>query len=127
MTPTYGADHRRIRRQLKATVKAGKATCWRCGFLIRPDEEWHLGHDDRDPSKWRGPEHARCNMSAGGRKGRARQLAAAKRPPAEFPDVDFPDPEPGNSVSRWSRHWHGPGNPRCPECLRLGDPCPDAA
>jgi len=31
--------------------------CWRCGELIRPGQPWHLGHDDYDRTKYRGPEH----------------------------------------------------------------------
>jgi hypothetical protein len=36
------------------------------------------------------------------------------------------DPEPTNGVDRWSRHWAGPFNPRCPDCRKLGSAC-DAA
>jgi hypothetical protein len=38
----------------------------------------------------------------------------------------LPDPDPGNSIEVWSRHWSGGCNPRCPTCRRLGYACPDA-
>jgi hypothetical protein len=57
----YGADHRRLRRQIDATVKKGFARCARCGELIDPNEPWDLGHNDNDPTSYNGPEHRRCN------------------------------------------------------------------
>ena len=50
-------------------VSRGQVPCARCGLLIEPGEQWDLGHDDNDRTKYNGPEHAnRCNRSAGGRK-----------------------------------------------------------
>jgi hypothetical protein len=70
----YRGRHQATRRALAPQVATGAVTCWRCGQLIEPGEAWDLGHDDRNPSIYRGPEHAgRCNRSAGGRKGRALQ------------------------------------------------------
>src|SRR5699024_4365052 len=64
----YGTSHQRLRRALSPIVQAGRATCWRCGLPIAPDEAWDLGHDDEDRTITRGPEHAyTCNRSAAGR------------------------------------------------------------
>jgi hypothetical protein len=63
---------------LASQVVAGGVRCWRCGNPIRPDAKWDLGHDD-ETGHYRGPEHPRCNRSAGGRLGRARQLARRRR------------------------------------------------
>ncbi len=43
--------------------------CWRCGLLIARGAPWHLGHDDLDPSYYRGPEHEACNVGASNRQG----------------------------------------------------------
>lgn len=64
----YGNAHQRLRKQLARSVEAGYAVCWRCGLPIKPGTPWHLGHDDHDRSIYRGAEHARCNLSAGGRQ-----------------------------------------------------------
>lgn len=64
----YGTRHQRIRKQYAAQVKAGQAQCWRCGLPIPPDSEWDLGHDDHDRTKYKGPEHIKCNRSTNGRK-----------------------------------------------------------
>lgn len=64
----YGTTHQRLRRALAPLVLSGRATCWRCGLPIQPNEAWDLGHDDADRSITRGPEHANtCNRSAAGR------------------------------------------------------------
>lgn len=67
----YGTSHQRLRARLARDVAAGRAVCARCGQPIVPGSAWDLGHDDTDPSKktYRGPEHERCNRSAGARKG----------------------------------------------------------
>jgi hypothetical protein len=49
---------------LAPLVAAGCVRCARCGKLIRPDDEWDLGHVDGDPTRYQGPEHARCNRRA---------------------------------------------------------------
>lgn len=35
-------------------------------------------------------------------------------------------PDPGNTATRWSRHWSGGFNAACPKCRELGRACPDA-
>lgn len=153
--PSYNGPHKAARKRLQPDVDAGRAVCWRCGKPIIPGTPWHLGHDDAG-RRWMGPEHERCNLQAGGRKGRAIQLAReqdaarraprawetnsqstrrtplgwesdASRFPAPPPGVrEIPDPDPDDTVTRWSRHWGGPANPRCPKCRRIGRGCPDA-
>lgn len=60
--------HRKLRKQLKAEVDAGRASCWRCGKPILPGSNWELGHNDAG-TEHRGPEHFTCNRSAAARKG----------------------------------------------------------
>jgi hypothetical protein len=129
----YGTHHKKVRQRYALQVRAGKSVCWRCGEPISPDEPWDLGHDDENPSKHRGPEHRRCNRAT-----LPRMLAKARGEPAPFhvcraefdphrcPECRRRDPTPGNTATRWSRHWYGGFNPRCPECMRLHGPCPDA-
>jgi hypothetical protein len=118
----YGSHHKKVRRRYALQVKAGKATCWRCGLPIAPDEPWDLGHDDDNPSSHRGPEHRACNRAT-----LPRMLAKARGERSDTPRFGgLPDPTPGNSVEHWSRHWAGPFNPRCPDCRARGSAC-DAA
>jgi hypothetical protein len=60
----YGWDHQRLRESLRPAVEAGEVDCWRCGLRIEPGSLWDLGHDDRDRSVYRGPEHRGCNRAA---------------------------------------------------------------
>lgn len=75
----YGSAHQRRRRREARRVKAGTATCWRCQEKIHPDEPWDLGHDDKDRSLYRGPEHRRCNRAV-----------ASHRPPRKRPKKQHP-------------------------------------
>ena len=59
-----GVRHVRLRKDLASTVAAGGVRCARCGEEIEPGEKWDLGHDDRHPGYYSGPEHAGCNRSA---------------------------------------------------------------
>lgn len=73
----YGRQHQLLRARWAPLVAAGTVDCARCGKRIRPGTPWHLGHDDNDRRKYKGPEHEACNVGAANR-GRARR----------------PDPEP---------------------------------
>lgn len=59
----YGREHQKLRKKVKVEVDGGNAYCWRCGRLISPHEDWDLGHDDDDRTKYMGPEHQRCNRA----------------------------------------------------------------
>lgn len=39
-----------------------------CDEFIKPDADWHLGHDDNDRTKEIGPSCEHCNLSAAGKK-----------------------------------------------------------
>jgi hypothetical protein len=73
----YGAAHQAKRREYQRVVDAGAAECWRCTKEIKPGDEWQLGHDDHDRSKYKGIECVKCNESIGGRNGAA--VTNAKR------------------------------------------------
>lgn len=66
----YGIRHQSLRGSFQGAINGGLIDCWRCGQPIRPGDDWDLGHDDDDRTITRGPEHAYCNRSAAGRKGR---------------------------------------------------------
>ena len=59
----YGREHTDLRARYKPMVLAGGVKCARCHELIRPGEAWDLGHVPGDPSRYVGPEHARCNRA----------------------------------------------------------------
>ena len=66
----YDASHDRLRAHFQRRMDAGEAfTCWRpdCHKLIDP-KRWHLGHDDHDRSRYRGPECVACNTATRGRR-----------------------------------------------------------
>jgi len=72
----YGHAHQKLRRREARKVAAGLAHCWRClsegkseeEAWIAPDADWDLGHDDKDRSIYRGPEHAACNRRTSSRR-----------------------------------------------------------
>jgi hypothetical protein len=127
--------------------------CQLPGVPISTGVLWDLGHVE-DPvlrarygPRW--PEHRRCNRSTlthakAGSPGTVR-LAKSSR------NGDGPKPAPrviaqkirfgdvadlelarrlmddsAGAVERWSCHWHGGFDLRCPECRRTGEPCADA-
>lgn len=67
----YGYAHRQARKRFARLVATGTVVCARagCGRLIDPDEDWDLGHDDSDRTRYVGPEHAACNRATAGRRG----------------------------------------------------------
>lgn len=56
----YGPEHQAARRRWLPKVRLGNVRCRWCRRIIRPSDDWDLGHRDRLPSH---PEHARCNRS----------------------------------------------------------------
>lgn len=64
----YGANHQHLRTQWQTLITQGTITCPRCGEPITPTDQWDLGHNDTDRTKYNGPEHSTCNRSAGGRQ-----------------------------------------------------------
>ena len=71
----YDAAHDRLRRTWEPRVDLGRVQCHAhvClmpARLIIPGTPWDLGHSD-DRTTWTGPEHARCNRSAGARASRS--------------------------------------------------------
>jgi hypothetical protein len=60
----YGRAHELQRKAWAPRVKRGEVKCARCDQLIRPNDEWDLGHTD-DRTAWSGPEHRGCNRRAG--------------------------------------------------------------
>lgn len=67
----YNAAYDRERQRWARRVARGGVHCHApvcleaSGRLILPHQPWDLGHDDERAV--RGPEHARCNRSAGGK------------------------------------------------------------
>jgi hypothetical protein len=100
--PRYDRQHRRRRAKWAKEVARGGVVCSRCRQPIAPLEPWDLGHDDDDPSRPPFPEHARCNRAT---------LTHAKQNAVS------------GGVQRWSRHWFGGFDARCPDCLELDAPC----
>lgn len=69
----YDAAHDRLRADYQHRMDRGEAfDCWRCGDQIDP-EHWHLGHDDDDRSRYRGPECVPCNTATSGRRNKPRR------------------------------------------------------
>jgi hypothetical protein len=69
----YDRRHRRIRAELAPWVHAGLAHCASCGGRIEAGAPWDLGHDDRNPGKYLGPEHPKCNQGKSGRNKTSRE------------------------------------------------------
>jgi len=63
----YDAQHDAERARWAPLVATGNVKCWRCRLHIAPDAPWDLGHDDRDRTVYRGPEHEACNRATAGR------------------------------------------------------------
>jgi hypothetical protein len=72
----YGRAHQLKRAEWQKVIDAGAGECARCHEPIKPGDEWDLGHDDHDRSKYNGPECVPCNRRAGGRNGAAVTNAA---------------------------------------------------
>lgn len=69
----YGAAWARTRKQWAARHQPWH-TCTRCGHTLGPmGPHLHLDHDDHDRTIVLGFAHARCNLRAGARAGRAKQ------------------------------------------------------
>jgi hypothetical protein len=76
----YGGNHRRVRKQWKPKVRAGKVLCSRCGQLILPGQGWDLDHaDDGGPRSYLGPAHSRCNRAVAGPPRTAPRPNSSKR------------------------------------------------
>lgn len=67
----YTWTHDRLRAQWATRIRTHGAHCHAEHCLeptrrINPGDPWDLGHTP-DRQRWTGPEHRRCNRSAGGR------------------------------------------------------------
>jgi hypothetical protein len=79
MTGLYDREHETVRQAFLASYQPDDP-CWRCGQPLGIDPgALDLGHDDDNPARYRGLEHARCNRAAGGAKGHARRKARRER------------------------------------------------
>lgn len=78
----YGHKHQQLRKQYQTLVASGKATCWRCGEPIHPNQPWDLGHDDNNRNHYRGPEHRGRECKAGGNRATAGRHKKPTRPGA---------------------------------------------
>ena len=64
----YDAAHDALRRDYQRRMDAGESfRCWRCRTKIDPSN-WHLGHDDADRRRYRGPECPTCNLATASRR-----------------------------------------------------------
>ena len=84
----WGHSHQRRRAAIAPIVRAGKATCARCGEPIHPEDEWHLDHN-AERNGYLGPSHARCNLAA------AAAVTNGSRPPPQFVERPY----------KWSQRW----------------------
>lgn len=77
----YGHYHRKLRAKWQGLINEGGVNCTRCGRGIPTgDRTWHLGHDDEDRTKYRGPEHGSCNVGAASKKAHERRRGANPTP-----------------------------------------------
>lgn len=72
----YGSTHQAERAKWIPVVARGGVMCARqgpkcIGKPLAPDQEFDLGHDDNDRTKYNGPECIPCNRGAGGKAGAA--------------------------------------------------------
>ena len=75
---SYGAAHAKARKQWAAAHDPSDP-CTRCRRPLGPmSSALHLDHN-RDRTGYLGFAHARCNVTAGAREGRARQDASRLR------------------------------------------------
>jgi hypothetical protein len=69
----YDSAHDGLRAHWQRRLDMGEVVwCWRCltqGQRTPIDPKaWHLGHDDGDRSRYRGPECVPCNTATAGRR-----------------------------------------------------------
>lgn len=67
----YDAEHDALGRDYQRRMDAGERfRCWRCDEPLgtRRGHDWHLGHDDHDRTKHRGPECPGCNLATAPRR-----------------------------------------------------------
>jgi hypothetical protein len=63
----YDNAHDTLRATYQRRMDRGETFhCWRCGDPIDP-RRWHLGHDDHDRTRYRGPECVPCSTATSGR------------------------------------------------------------
>ena len=98
----YGYEHQRLRKRIKREVDSGTAVCWRCGVGIDPLEQWHLGHDDDDPTIYRGAEHAGCNLATATP---GRGTAVRRRITRAIRTGTHRITQSNREVRRTNRHW----------------------
>ena len=67
----YDQAHKAERARLAPLVATGSVKCWRCGGYIAAGSPWDLGHDDRDRTVHRGPEHVGRECPEGGNRATA--------------------------------------------------------
>lgn len=108
MARTYSWQHRKKREALEPVMATTGAACARCKRWIQPGEPWDLGHVDGQPHRHQGPEHRACNRGAPSKR---RAVENARRAGAT------------GGERRWSRHWFGGFDSRCPSCRQLGHAC----
>jgi len=83
----WGHDHQRRRAAIAPIVRAGKATCARCGDPIHPEDDRHLDHN-AERNGYLGPSHARCSLAAAA-------ITNGRRPQPQFVERPY----------KWSQRW----------------------